>query len=204
MVKAINDEFRAFHGMLIPTRGESQTAKSRRIPIETCLKKHFGVARFFRTGSFGNGTSIRGYSDVDYFACTPTENLDEHSFTTLQDIQNVLAEVFPHTKIDICPPAVRVRFGAGASESIEITPADFIGRDKDGNPVYEIANGNSDGSWQRSSPDAHNNYVDEVDRAFGGDGEVKRLVRFLKAWKYYCLTFGQKRTTEYQSLQRGV
>ncbi len=28
--------------------------------------------------------------------------------------------------------------------------------------------------------------MDEVDREFGGDGEVKRLVRFLKAWKYYC------------------
>ncbi len=36
----------------------------------------------------------------------------------------------------------------------------------------------------RSSPDAHNNYVDAIDREF--NGKVKQLVRLLKAWKYYC------------------
>lgn len=186
MEKTVDKGFRTFHGMLTPTRWESQTARNHRISIETCLKKSFKVTRFVPTGSFGNGTSIRGYSDVDYFACIPTKNLDENSFTTLQSIQKVLIEVLRYTKIDICPPAVRVCFGAEASESTEIIPADFIERDKDGNHIYEIANNNSDGGWQRSSPDVHNNYVDEVDREFGGDGEVKRLVRFLKAWKYYC------------------
>jgi len=181
MEKTVDEGFREFHGTLTPTRGESQTAKSYRISIEICLKKSFEITRFVHTGSFGNGTSIRGYSDVDYFACIPTENLQQNSFTTLQQVREALLGRFQNADISIRPPAVRVRFGTDASESIEIVPADFIQSDKSGNLIYEIADGA--GGWLRSSPDAHNDYVDEVDRKLGG--KVKPLVRLLKAWKYY-------------------
>src|SRR5260370_15500135 len=181
MEKTVDEGFREFHGTLTPTRGESQAAKSYRISIEICLKKSFEITRFVHTGSFGNGTSIRGYSDVDYFACIPTENLQQNSFTTLQEVREVLLGHFQDAAISIRPPAVRVRFGTDASESIEIVPADFVRRDKSGNLIYEIADGA--GGWLRSSPDAHNNYVDEVDRKL--DGKVKPLVRLLKVWKYY-------------------
>lgn len=181
MGKTVDEGFREFHGTLTPTRGESQAAKSHRASIAACLKSNFEMNRFFRTGSFGNGTSIRGYSDVDYFACIPAENLKQNSFTTLQEVQKALNHSFKHSDIFIRTPAVRVRFGTDASESTEIVPADLIKRDKNGNHIYEIPNG--DGGWIRSSPEAHNNYVDEVDEKF--EGKVKQLVRLLKAWKYY-------------------
>ncbi len=181
MVKTVDEGFRVFHGTLTPTRGESQAAKNHRASIETCLKNNFEITQFFRTGSFGNGTSIRAYSDVDYFACIPTKNLKQNSVTTLQEVRDALIDRFPNTDISVSTPAVRVRFGTDASESTEIVPADFIDRDKDDNNIYEIANGG--GGWMRSSPDAHNNYVDEVDKKLGG--KVKPLVRLLKAWKYY-------------------
>src|SRR6266566_4418936 len=181
MEKTVDEGFREFHGTLTPTRGESQAAKSYRISIEICLKKSFEITRFVHTGSFGNGTSIRGYSDVDYFACIPNKNLYENSFTTLQEIREVLLGRFQDADITIRPPAVRVRFGADASDSTEIVPAEFLQRDTGGNLIYEIADGA--GGWLRSSPDAHNNYVDEVDRELGG--KVKPLVSVLKAWKYY-------------------
>ena len=181
MAKTVDEGFREFHGTLTPTRGESQAAKSHRASIETCLKNSFEITRFFRTGSFGNGTSIRGYSDVDYFACIPTKNLKQNSVTTLQEVREVLIDRFQDTDISIRTPAVKVRFGTDASESTEVVPADFIQRDKDGNHIYKIADG--DGGWKRSSPDAHNNYVDEVDRKLGD--KVKPLVRLLKTWKYY-------------------
>ena len=180
MGKTVDEGFREFHGTLTPTRGESQAAKSHRASIEACLKSNFGMNRFFRTGSFGNGTSIRGYSDVDYFACIPTENLTQNSFTTLQEIRTALIDRFRSTDISIRTPAVKVCFGMDASETTEIVPADFVTRDKDGNHIYEIPDNN--GGWMRSSPDAHNNYVDEVDRELGG--KAKSLVRLLKAWKY--------------------
>ena len=181
MGKTVDEGFREFHGTLTPTRVQSQSAKRHGASIRTCLLNSFEVTRFVRTGSFGNGTSIRGYSDVDYFACIPRENLDEDSFTTLQEVREVLLGRFQDADITIRPPAVRVRFGTDASDSTEIVPADFIQRDNSGNLIYEIADGA--GGWLRSSPDAHNNYVDEVDRKLGG--KVKPLVSVLKAWKYY-------------------
>jgi len=58
MAKTVKEGFRIFHSRLTPTGGESEAAKSHRASIEACLKKNFEITRFFRTGSFGNGTSI--------------------------------------------------------------------------------------------------------------------------------------------------
>jgi hypothetical protein len=181
MGKTVDEGFRKFHGTLTPTYEQSQSAKKHRVSIETCLEKSFEITRFVPTGSFGNGTSIRGYSDVDYFACIPIKNLYENSTRTLQEVREVLLGRFQDAAISMRPPAVRVRFGADASDSTEIVPADFLQGDHGGNFIYKIADGA--GGWLRSSPDAHNNYVDEVDRKLGG--KVKPLVSVLKAWKYY-------------------
>jgi len=163
--KTVDEGFRKFHGTLTPTREQSQSAKRHGASIRTCLIKSFEVIRFVPIGSFGNGTSIRGYSDVDYFACIPPKNLDENSTRTLQAVREVLRDRFQDAAISMRPPAVQVRFGTDASDSTEIVPADFLQGDHGGNFIYEIADGA--GGWLRSSPDAHNTYVDEVDRKFG-------------------------------------
>ncbi len=75
MAKTVAAGFAEFLRRLTPTTGESEAAKRHRASIEACLKKDFGLLRFFRTGSFGNGTSIRHCSDVDYFASIPAKNL---------------------------------------------------------------------------------------------------------------------------------
>jgi hypothetical protein len=58
-----------------------------------------GLNRFFRTGSFGNGTSISGYSDVDYFASIPRDQLKAISTSTLTRLKNVLDSRFPLTGV---------------------------------------------------------------------------------------------------------
>lgn len=182
MAKTVEEGFRDFLGWLTPTGGDSQAAKSHRASIEACLKSNFEITRFFRTGSFGNGTSICGYSDVDYFASIPTKNLNQNSGTTLREVRDALDTRFPNTDVHVSTPAVVVPFGTDASESTEVVPADFIKKDENDNLVYEIANGSGD--WMKSSPDAHNAYVTEIDKKLGR--KVKPLIRFLKAWKYYC------------------
>ena len=180
--RTVNQGFATFLQRLTPTSGESTAAQSHRVSVKACLEKNFSVTRFFRTGSFGNGTSISGYSDVDYFAEIPTRNLKKNSATTLSQVRNALDERFPNTGVRVSCPAVVVPFGTDAKESTEVTPADYIGvTSEDKYKVYEIPDC-SDG-WMRSSPDAHNAYVREVD----GDlaGKVKPLIRFIKAWKYY-------------------
>lgn len=112
-----------------PTGGESEAAKSHRASIEACLKKNFEIIRFFRTGSFGNGTSIRGYSDVDYFASIPTKNLKQNSDATLRAVRDALDARFPNTDVAVRTPAVLVPFGMDTSESTEVVPVDFIKKD---------------------------------------------------------------------------
>ena len=180
MPRSMNEGFSTFLSKLTPTSTETAAAKSHRASIEACLKANFGLTRFFRTGSFGNGTSISGYSDVDYFAVIPTEKLKADSRVTLTSVKNILANRFPNTGVRVTTPTVLVPFGIAKSESTEVAPCDYV-KYKNGFNVYDIADGS--GEWFNSSPDAHNYYVREIDKKH--NGKVKNLIRLIKAWKYY-------------------
>jgi len=181
MAKTINEAFEIFHSRLTPTKTESENAKKHRMSIKACVEANFGLNRFFRTGSFGNGTSIAGYSDVDYFASIPRKNLKKNSFSTLTSLKDALDKRFPETGIRISSPAVVVPFGNDVSETTEIVPADFIKRNQYRRHVYDIPN--RQGTWKRVSPDAHNAYVSRYNKRLSE--KLKPLIRFIKAWKFY-------------------
>jgi len=180
MPRTVDEGFRDFLTKLTPTQSETQTAKTHRASIEASLKSNFEMVRFVRIGSFGNGTSISGFSDVDYLASIPAKHLTESSSYSLEKIKNTLDERFPDTGVEVKCPAIHIPFGTSISETTEVVPADFISRTNDIG-LYEIAD--CDGGWKRASPDAHNNYVQKYDKKFGG--KLKSLIRFIKAWKYY-------------------
>lgn len=181
MPRTIDEGFRDFLSKLTPSDYESEAAKSHRYSIETRLKLDFeSVRRFTRIGSFGNGTSISGYSDVDYLACLPTEKLSQNSNYSLQRVRDSLDGRFPNTGVRVSCPAVVCPFGSSASEIHEIVPADYLG-DSNGYKVYDIPD--CAGGWMNASPDAHNEYVRAVDNKLGN--RVKPLIRFVKAWKYF-------------------
>lgn len=178
--RTIDEGFRKFLKKLTPTATETEAAKNHRASIEACLKNEFGLNRFVRIGSFGNGTSISGYSDVDYLACLPNNQLSQSSTYSLSKVRDALNTRFPNTGVRVSCPAISVPFGSTKSEAHEIVPADYL-RDSYGYKVYDIAD--CTGGWMNSSPDAHNTYVKSVDDKLGG--KVKPLIRFIKAWKYY-------------------
>lgn len=180
MPRTIDEGFRDFLSSLTPSDGESAAARQHRASIQACLQNNFTLKRLFRTGSVGNGTSIYAYSDVDYFASVPSNDLKQNSAATLREFREILENRFPQTGAHVSSPAVRLPFGNGANEVHEITPADFV-KESYGNKIYEIADGQ--GGWMRSSPDAHNAYVHSVNERHAY--KVKPLIRFLKAWKYY-------------------
>jgi hypothetical protein len=180
MPRTLDDGFRDFLAGLTPSETESNAAKSHRGTIEQCLRASFGLQRFFRIGSFGNGTSISGYSDVDYLACLPRSALTQNSTSTLAKVRTVLDARFPLTGVTVRTPAVVLPFGNYVSEQTEVVPADQV--EAKGFPVYEIADGA--GGWMRTSPDAHNEYVRAVNERLAG--KAKPLIRLLKAWKYLC------------------
>lgn len=181
MAKTVEEGFRIFHGRLTPTGGETEAAKKHRASVEACLKSNFGITSFHRIGSFGSGTSVRNYSDVDFLACVPTEQLNSDSKRSLWEVWAALDTRFPNTGVAIKSPAVYVPFGTDASEAIDVVPADWRYTTDAGFRVYEIADG--DGGWMETSPDAHKAYVDYVNSTLGG--KVKPLIRFLKAWRYF-------------------
>jgi hypothetical protein len=181
MATTVEEGFRTFHQRLTPTATETSAAKSHRATIEACLKNNFEITRFFRTGSFGNGTSVRNFSDVDYFASIPNRYLTANSDSTLRKVWRALDERFPQTEIGIRTPAITLPFGTDASESTDVVPAECVSKDQNENLIYEIPD--RSGGWMRTSPDAHNNYVANVDVNLGH--KVKPLIRFIKAWKYY-------------------
>lgn len=180
MPRTIEQGFIDFHDKIKTSAVETAAAKSHRASIEACLKSSFGLNRFARIGSFGNGTNINSYSDVDYLACLPTSALTKTSTASLVKVRNALDKRFPNTGVKISTPAVVCPFGTYKSEDTEVVVADYI-REENGFKVYEIADGND--GWMEVSPDAHNYYVAEVDKKHGG--RVKPLIRFIKAWKYY-------------------
>lgn len=180
MPRDIDQGFDDFHNKIKTSAAETAAAKSHRSSIEACLRNNFGLNRFTRIGSFGNGTNISGYSDVDYLACLPKSSLTITSTASLVKVRNALDARFPITGVTVSTPAVVCPFGTYKSEDTEIVVADYI-KENNGFKVYEIADAN--GGWMEVSPDAHNYYVAEVDKKHGG--KVKPLIRFLKAWKYF-------------------
>lgn len=154
MPRTIEEGFRDFLPKLTPSGTESEAAKSHRHSIETRLKLDFGyVPRFTRIGSFGNATSISGYSDVDYLACLPNAQLTANSDSTLQKVRRSLDGRFPNTGIHVDCPAVVCPFGNVRSETTGIVPADYV-EDRNEYKVYDIPD--CAGGWMKASPDAHN------------------------------------------------
>ena len=179
MPRTVDEGFRDFRKNLTPSSYESYAAKQHRASIEQCIKSNFGLRRFWRTGSFGNGTSISGYSDVDYMASIPSENLNRNSSSSLTKLRNILATRFPNTGVRTSCPAVVVPFGTDAKETTEVTPA-YYRRTMKKFRIYSIPD--CVGGWMNASPDAHNEYVRSVDTTLSN--KVKPLIRFIKAWKY--------------------
>jgi hypothetical protein len=204
MPRSIEQCFSDFLDKLKATVAENAAAKSHRTSIEACLKNNFGLNRFTRIGSFGNGTNISIYSDVDYLACIPTNQLTQTSTASLVKVKNALVARFPNTGVAVNCPAVVVPFGKYKSEDTEIVVADYI-KEENGYKVYEIADCND--GWMQVSPDAHNAYVDYINKQLGG--KVKPLIRLLKAWKFYqnapiSSFYMEMRVTKYASQEKAI
>jgi SMODS domain-containing protein len=197
--KTVDEGFRDFLVKLTPSGTETASAKKHRESILTCLKRKYTVNRFFRTGSFGNGTSISGYSDVDYFASIARDQLKSDSGKTLTEMKNQLQGCFPRTTVKVDSPAVVLDFGTADWETHEVVPADYI-RKENSHSVYDIPDGV--GGWIKSSPENHNAYIQSLDKKL--DNKLRPLIRFIKAWKFYrnvpiSSFYLELRTAEYAS-----
>ncbi len=185
MGRTLEQGFETFLGRLVPLTSEHNTAASHKNSVKSCLEKNFDCYEFFETGSFGNGTGVRHYSDTDYFAVCKTAKLNRNSSETLRKVKEALQYTFSRTSgIEVKTPAVRIPFGKYKSEDLEVTPCDYQGLIETPlgkKATYDIAD--FGGGWMRSSPQAHNAYVKQQDDRLSG--KLKPLIRLVKAWKFY-------------------
>lgn len=180
MPRTIDVGFSDFLKKLTPSSAESAGAQSHRASIQSCLRAAYTLKRFARIGSFGNGTSIYGYSDVDYIAVLSNSDFSTNSSTSLAGIRGTLDRRFPSTGVFVDCPAIVCPFAGTAADQTEIVPA-YIQDSSGPQPIYGIPD--CAGGWKLASPDAHNAYVHRVDQKHGG--RLKSLIRFIKAWKIY-------------------
>lgn len=167
-------------GYVQTTATETTQAASHRASIKAVLESSFGMTHFFRTGSFGNGTNVSGFSDVDYFAVIPTANLKADSNHTLTAVAAALDKRFPDTGVKVDGPAIKVPFGLGGSETTEVVPVDETAGTVLGFRSFDMPNGY--GGWMVSAPESHDAYVKATDDSL--DNKLKPLIRLVKAWKF--------------------
>src|SRR5437660_10637507 len=136
MATTVDAAFEILASRLTPSSTETATAVSHRQTVYDKLNNALAVSTFFRTGSTGNGTGVRYYSDVDYFAVIPSQNQRDNSAYMLQKIKDVLQERFPATDIRINTPAVVCNFGQDGAEKIEVVTAYYI-KQSNGRNVYK-------------------------------------------------------------------
>lgn len=183
--KTIEEGFETLVSRLIPFSSEREKATKHKDTVKSCLVNNFGCINLFETGSFGNGTGVRHYSDTDYFAVIPENNLNENSAISLRQLKEAIQTTFWSTNgIVVSSPAVKIPFGTYKSEELEVTPCCTKGLVETplGNfRKYEIPD--CCGGWMFSSPKAHNEYVEHHDKRL--NRKLKPLIQLLKAWKYY-------------------
>ncbi len=177
---SLQNVFEDFNSSLIPTELEKEKAATNKSYVLQRLASDFGTTELLSSGSYGHGTNVRGYSDIDYFAVTPGANLKKNSYTSLGDFKASLQKTFAQTTIGIRDPAVSVQFSTYGLSKHEIIPA-FHVESKDGYRVFGISDRES--GWMRSTPTGHGNWVTQQNTRL--NGRLKKLIRILKAWNYF-------------------
>lgn len=135
----------------------------------------------FYVGSYGRGTAIRGFSDLDMIFRLPYEEYERHNryqnngqSALLQAVRDSLRKTYNTTSIGGDGQVVVISFTDGIT--FEVVPA-FV--NKDGS--YTFPDSNDGGKWRITDPKP------EIDAIFSMDskcnGNLKWLCRMMRAWK---------------------
>lgn len=155
-----------------PSPTQFDAARGHRYAIETRLDTYLGVHSMFEIGSLRHGTGVWHYSDADFLVSLKGERPGS-PWTMLDKVKVQLQERFRSTTVVIRRPAVVCKFADG---DVEVVPG-YLSTTGSG---YWIANP-ADG-WMLTHPKDHNDYVNKINK--NHDGDVKRLIRMMKVWKY--------------------
>jgi hypothetical protein len=185
---AVRRRFQLFHADLLLTDRQRQDGFTKARGVANCLNRNYYVAssdgaNSFAAGSWGKNTMTRPPRDIDLFFVLPPavyQRFEGYQFgrqsALLQEIKRVLQGTFPDTEMRGDGQVVVVRF---ESYGVEVVPAFLL---QDGR--YWICDTNDGGRYKVVDPWAEIRYVNWVDQQTNGN--VRQLIRMLKAWQDYC------------------
>ncbi|GIH06651.1 hypothetical protein Rhe02_47180 [Rhizocola hellebori] len=181
MARTVEQGFELFLDWIMPSQSERLTRVRHRSRIETSLRSQLDVSLIREIGSFTHGTGVHRHCDADLLVSI-RGGRPGSSDTALSWVKGALQKSFPFTSVYVSRPAVVVAF-AGGDETWEITPGFHSHRTADDDHVYDIPGAAS--GWLESAPQAHLDYVTEINGMDKVAGGAKKLTRLAKAWKYY-------------------
>ncbi len=177
-VRTLDQAFETYLTRLVPSKTHRQTGVSHRASVKAALEARLAIYRSFETGSYKNGTGVRGHSDIDLLISLKGDR--PTSDTALRWVREALQARFPTTSVSVRRPGVVVGFGSGY-ETWEVIPG-FLYSSAGDHHIYSIPGITS--GWIYSSPESHIGYVNRCNA--NPKGKAKALARLLKAWKYSC------------------
>ena len=138
-------------------------------------------------GSYGRGTAVRGFSDLDMIYELPWSIFSQYNdyvgngqSALLQAVRRSILKTYPATSIGGDGQVVVVSFSDGMR--FEVVPAFRFNLDNRKDFYYPDSNGG--GSWKSTDPVPEINALQTRDIYVNGN--LKRLCRMARAWKSFC------------------
>lgn len=186
----------AYVSTLVPAQYDRLTVATRHSSMEARVARSTLVGgRWFESGSWTHGTSLKGVSDVDFIVPVsgPRPTRSSSALAALKSA--LLGSRWDIWDLRVSSPTVKVRFMT--APHFEVVPAwhfKTVRNDK----VYWIP-APGDG-WAESAPSAHLRFVNTQNDRLGK--RVKPLARLLKQWKVHASApvssfYLEMRTAEY-------
>ena len=132
-------------------------------------------------GSYGRGTAINGFSDLDMLFVLPFTTYQQYNSyinngqsALLQAVRNSMQKTYPTTSIGADGQVVSVSFTDDIT--FEVVPC-FLNKDDS----YTFADSNGGGKWKVTNPKPEINAIASGDSETNGN--LKRLCKMFRAWK---------------------
>lgn len=139
------------------------------------------IAHSLYVGSYGRGTAIKGFSDLDMLYVLPYEVYKTYNdyavngqSALLQAVRESIKKTYSYTDIRADGQVVVVPFNDGIK--FEIVPA-FLNTDG----TYTFPNSNAGGSWPITNPKPEIEAIANVNKSCNGN--LIWLCRMMRAWK---------------------
>lgn len=135
----------------------------------------------FYVGSYGRGTAINGFSDLDMIFVMPYTDYEKYDkykgngqSAMLQDVRASLQKTYSTSKIGADGQVVVIAFDDGIT--FEIVPA-FLSTEN----RYIYPDSNNGGRWRVTDPKPEIEAISSMDKDCNGN--LKQLCRMMRSWK---------------------